>query len=111
MTKPIPVPGGPLNVGRHHVFAAIRRNTILIKATAGSCLWILAAALVILDCTDDRLGILTGVAGIALTSGLALITLAVIDWQVTRMRRTMFTLVELIRREEPSPTHMRLIKS
>lgn len=93
------------------MLAAIRRKTILIKATAGSCLWILAATLVIFDCTDDRLGILTAVAGVAITSGLALITLAVIDWQVTRMRRTMFTLVELLRHEEPKPTQMHLIKS
>lgn len=109
MTKPLRILGGPRTVGRVHVLDYVKRHPVRIKGIAGAALWLFAALLIGVDCTDDHLGIMTGIACVALASGLALIILAVIDWQVIRLRRTMFTVVEILRRDE-EPARMRLVK-
>jgi hypothetical protein len=92
------------------VFHIIKRCP---KGAAGGVLWVLAAALIALDCDDGKLGVLSAVAVIPLTSGLSLIIMAVMEWHVGRIRRTMFTVVELMfssnNAQEPEP-RMRLVK-
>lgn len=101
MTNQLGVHGGPSPARRVEVFRYAKQHPILVKSLAGGGLWALAAALVLIDSDDDKLGIMSGLAFIPLGTGLTLIALAVIDWQANRMRKLMWTIADLIRNDKP----------
>lgn len=102
MTNHSEVRGPPL-FRKALVITTIRSHPIIIKTVVGVLMLLAAATLFVIDADDDRFGTLAVIACPFLAIGLTLIALAVIDWQMNRVRATIWHVADAVREGEAHP--------